>query len=204
MFKNIDSRFDYADMYNWTNDIPEKSLDIFLKVIDYINSKNNPKEILEIGTFTGTSAIKLVETIKNSKITVIDKWENYVELDEIRKLKENNIEKIFYDNIEKSGLKELFTVLKGDSFAILLKLIKNNKQFDVIYVDGNHELLHSYLDIKLSFELLKTGGILILDDVPYNRQNMLYSPYEGVINFLNTTKNIKVIDLGYRFFLEKL
>ena len=104
MFKNIDSRFDYADMYNWTNDLPEKSLDIFLKVIDYINSKNNPKEILEIGTFVGTSAIKLVETIKNSKITVIDKWENYVEINEIRKLKENNIEKIFYNNVEKSGL----------------------------------------------------------------------------------------------------
>ena len=77
--KNIDTRFDYANMYNWTNDLPENSIADFFAVIDYINKTQKPKKILEIGTFAGTSAIKLVELIKNADITVIDMWEDYNE-----------------------------------------------------------------------------------------------------------------------------
>ena len=103
--KNIDTRFDYANMYNWTNDLPENSIKDFLSVIDHINNnkEKTKKKILEIGTFAGTSAIRLVELIKNSEITVIDMWENYNECGGIEgtvdKIQENNIEQIFYKNI---------------------------------------------------------------------------------------------------------
>ena len=210
MIKNIDTRFDYANMYNWTNDLPENSIEDFLAVIDEVNqNKEGNKKILEIGTFVGTSAIKLVEMIKNSEITVIDVWENYNEQGGVEgtvdKIKENNIEQIFYKNIERSELKHLFTIKKGNSFDVLLDLNKNNKKFDVIYVDGSHTLLDSYTDILLSFELLQKGGVMIIDDVPFNKGDMLNSPLEGVKYFVEKYgKRIRILKNGYRLFIEKL
>ena len=209
--KNIDTRFDYANMYNWTNDLPENSIKDFLSVIDHINNnkEKTKKKILEIGTFAGTSAIRLVELIKNSEITVIDMWENYNECGGIEgtvdKIQENNIEQIFYKNIEISELKHLFTIKKGNSFDVLLDLNKNNETFDVIYVDGSHSLLDSYTDIVLSFELLENGGVMIIDDVPFNKGDILNSPLEGVIYFVEKYgKRIRILKNGYRLFIEKL
>ena len=208
--KNIDTRFDYANMYNWTNDLPENSINDFLSVIDYVNQKKEEKKkILEIGTFAGTSAIKLVELIKNAEITVIDMWEDYNESGGVEgtvdKIKENHIEQIFYNNIEKSGLQHLFTVKKGNSFNVLLDLNKKNSKFDVIYVDGSHTLLDSYTDILLSFELLEKGGVLIIDDVPFNKEDSMNSPLEGVKYFVEKYgRRIRILKNGYRLFIEKL
>ena len=67
----------------------------------------------------------MVELIKNSEITVIDSWENYNEiggtLGTVDQIEENNVEQIFYRNIEISGLKDLFTVRKGNSFDVWLR-----------------------------------------------------------------------------------
>lgn len=209
--KHIDRRFDYANMYNWTNDLPKDSIHTFLSVINYINTKDvhKRKHILEIGTFVGTSAIKLVEMITNADITVIDMWEDYNEvggtIGTVDKIKENHVERIFYQNIETSGLKHLFTIKKGNSFNVLLDLVKDNMQFDVIYVDGSHTLLDSYADIMLSFELLRIGGVLIIDDVPFNKGDVLNSPLEAVKYFVQRNdKRITILYNGYRLFLEKL
>ena len=87
-------------MYNWTNDLPSGSIDTFLTVIKYFNVTHidKPKKILEIGTFVGTSCIKLLELIPNSDATVIDKWENYVEGDVhiLDNIEENNIVRFYY------------------------------------------------------------------------------------------------------------
>jgi predicted O-methyltransferase YrrM len=207
---NIDTRFNYGNMYNWTNDLPKNSIIYFLNIIDLLNKKNKVNRILEIGTYTGTSAIKLAELIKNPIMTVIDKWEDYTDTAKnaigiVDKIKDNKIEQIFYKNIEIAGMKDIFKVLKGCSFFILLDLIKSNEKFDMIYVDGDHTLLHSYMDIKLSFELLENGGILIIDDRLYNKDDILNSPFEGIKKFiLEYNTRIKVLYIGYRVFLEKL
>lgn len=209
--KNIDQRFNYANMYNWTNDLPPDSINAFHTVINYINSKDTSKRkhILEIGTFTGTSAIKLVELIKNADITVIDMWEDYNEvggtIGTVDMMKDNHIEHIFYQNLEASGLKHLFTVKKGNSFDVLLNLVKDNVTFDVIYVDGSHTLLDSYTDIMLSFKLLRKGGVLIIDDVPFNKGDVLNSPLEAVKYFVQQYQTkINILHNGYRLFVEKL
>jgi predicted O-methyltransferase YrrM len=147
--------------------------------------------------------------IKNADITVIDMWEDYKEvggtIGTVDKIKENHVERIFYQNIETSGLKHLFTIKKGNSFDVLLGLVKDNLQFDVIYVDGSHTLLDSYADILLSFELLRIGGVLIIDDVPFNKGDVLNSPLEAVKYFVQRNeKRITILHSGYRLFLEKL
>lgn len=210
--KNIDNRLQYCEMYNWTNDIPTNSYNHFIKILEYIKWKHSGNEInvLEIGTYTGTSIIKILELLPNSKGTVIDTWKNYDEYNKdkpisyLQQIENNNIEKIFNDNIRNAGIKDMY-IFKGDSANILNDLIINNKKFDFIYIDGSHTLMDSYTDLILSFNLLNTGGIIGLDDYVYNNDKIFESPFIGINYFIEKFKNkIKVLHKEYRVFIEKL
>lgn len=209
----VDPRFNYLDMYNWTNDLPfnEGSRQMFIDALEYFNTKGiEQPQILEIGTYVGTSLIKIMEMIPNSQGTVIDMWSDYVEycqeakVDILNKMMENRTEEVFDQNITKAGLKDRVRAFKGSSGNVLVHFLQTGKQFDLIYVDGSHTLLDSYLDIFLSWKLLKKNGILIIDDVPYNKGKTLESPYDGVVKFINEHRDaINIINLAYRVFLEK-
>jgi predicted O-methyltransferase YrrM len=202
----LNNKLNYMGMYNWTNNIPLNSYNQFLQILYYIKWKNTGKiiNILEIGTYTGTSIIKILEILPNSQATVIDTWKNYNEnnLKILSMIEENNVEQIFYKNIEISNMKDRIKVYKGDSANILLNNIGN---FDFIYVDGSHKLLDLHLDLILSFNILNKGGILGIDDYLYNKEDIFESPYEGVNHFLEKYKNrIKILLKEYRVFIEKL
>ena len=206
IIENIDNRLNYMGMYNWTNNIPLNSYNQFLQILDYIKWKNAQKiiNILEIGTYTGTSIIKFLELLPNSQATVIDIWKNYNEnnLEILFNIEENNTEQIFYKNIENANMKNRIKIYKGESATILLNDIG---KFDFIYVDGSHKLLDLHLDLILSFNILNKGGIMGIDDYLYNKENILESPYEGVNHFLEKYKNkIKILSKEYRIFIEKI
>lgn len=210
--KNIDNRFNYAEMYNWTNDLPTNTYNDFIKILDYIKWKYSGKEIniLEIGTYTGTSIIKILELLPNSKGTVIDMWKNYNEYNYekaipcLQQIENNNIENMFYNNIKNAGISNI-NVFKGDSASILLDMVSNNTKFNFIYIDGSHTLMDSYTDILLSFNLLNKGGIMGIDDYLYNKDKIFESPYMGVDYFLEKFKTkIKLLNKNYRVFIEKL
>ena len=206
-YKFVDIDLDYKNMYNWTNDLPENTRQNYLNVINYFNKKQltNPK-ILEIGTYTGVSVINLLKFINNSNATVIDKWSSYNECKVTENIEENKVEQTFYKNIKKKKMENKVNVLKGDSFEMLIKLLKKNEKFDFIYVDGSHKCLDCYCDLLLSWELLNIGGILVIDDVLYNKEiGILESPYEGVVHFLRKYENkYKILNNEYRLFLEKM
>lgn len=193
----------YNDMYNWTNDIPKNSRKIFEQILHTFDNKRC--DILEIGTFVGTSIIEMLKILPQSKAVVVDSWKNYTE---IKDLEENNTEQIFYDNIKKSNVENRIQVIKGDSKDVLMYNL-NDTRFDFIYVDGSHLCLDTYLDIALSWRLLKVGGILGIDDYMYNRldnvMNVLETPFEAVEHFMRKYEgSYEVIDKGYRVFLKKV
>lgn len=205
--KNVDTRLNYKNMYNWTNDLPNNTKKIFDDILKYFNFKNNTTtnitNILEIGVYTGTSLIKILETVPNSIGHAIDKWEDYEEdFELLRNIKINNIENIFNENVAKANLKDRIVVHKGDSTEVLLNM---SKEFDLIYVDGSHKCLDCYVDMILSFNLLKKGGLMIVDDVLYRKGDIINSPFEAVEHFINKYKdNIIIMNNGYRLFLEKI
>lgn len=206
IIENIDNRINYMGMYNWTNNIPLNSYKQFLGILDYIKWKNTEKNIniLEIGTYTGTSIIKILELLPNSYASVIDTWKNYNEnnLEILSSIEENNTEEIFIKNIENTNMKDRIKIYKGDSGDILLN---NIGSFDFIYIDGSHRLLDLHLDLILSFNILNKGGIIGIDDYLYNKENILESPYEGVNHFLEKYENkIKILSKEYRVFIEKI
>jgi hypothetical protein len=208
-------KYEYKDMFNWTNDIPTGSQNIFLETIEYFNNtygeninKKDKKEIhvLEIGTYTGTSIIHILENIPNSIATCIDNWENYTENGKVKNIEELEIKKSFHKNIQTANLEDRVEWIKGDSSSVLFDMVKAEKKYDFIYVDGCHLLLECYSDLILSWQLLNCGGILAIDDY-YNNLNgsdLLQTPFESVNHFLKKYDNeIKVLHKGYRIFLEK-
>ena len=92
----------YADMYNWTNDLPTNTNAkiTFVKILSSFITYESC-EILEIGTFAGTSVIGMLQYLPNAKATTIDLWISYVEKECATEINTSSLEKIFEMNIEK-------------------------------------------------------------------------------------------------------
>jgi hypothetical protein len=203
----LTNKFEYKGMYNWTNDVPQGSKNIFLKIIDYFNINHIDKEtkILEIGTYTGISLINIIKLIPNSIGCGLDKWKSYEENELLTQIDNLQVEKSFYNNIHNEGLSNRIFGIKSCSTDKLIEFIKNNVQFHFIYIDGSHLLLDCYTDLVLSWSILEKGGIIGIDDYLYKKdENILHSPFEAVNHFLKVFEGkYQILNIGYRIFLEK-
>jgi hypothetical protein len=199
IFKN---NLEYKNIYNWTNNLPEGSKEIFLKIIEYFNINHIDKEtkILEIGTYTGISLIHIIKLIPNSIGYGLDKWKNSeTQIDTLQ------IEKSFYNNIHNEGLSNRIFGIKSSSTDKLIEFIKNNVQFNFIYIVGSHLLLDCYTDFVNSWYILEKGGIIVIDYLYKKDENVLHSPFEAVNHFLKAFEgNYKILHISYRIFLEKI
>lgn len=108
---------------------------------------NKPKNILEIGTAIGYSAIIMANnTSKETKIVSIERRNDMV------KLAEENIKKHDYSN--------KIEILEGDAIEVLPTL-KN--KYDFIFLDAAKG---HYMDFFTeSMSLLRVGGIIVSDNV---------------------------------------
>lgn len=211
--------FEYKNMFNWTNDLPFGHKKYFLDVIDYFNTnyklssnEKRPIKVLEIGTYTGMSLIEIVKLIPNSVGYGVDKWESYDENKDLEHMYDLQVEQSFKKNIEKAGLKHRITGIKGDSYEVLLNMVKQGDRFDFIYVDGSHKLLDCYGDLLLSWELLNKNGILAIDDCLFkldeanvDKNKVFDTVLEAVNHFGKKFVNkYKVLHSSYRVFLQKI
>jgi predicted O-methyltransferase YrrM/glycosyltransferase involved in cell wall biosynthesis len=203
------NKYEYKDIYNWTCDIPVNSKAIYEDIITYFNNKNKDHkgnvEILEIGSYTGTSLIRLVELIPNSRGTGVDMWTNYNENELLSNMDTLNIEQSFHNNIKTANLEDRINGIKNDSTIELFKMIKEEKRFDFIYIDGSNKCNDCYSDMLLSWQLLNNGGIMAIDDYLWTGNGDGDTPLKAVDHFLERyKKDVKLLHKGYRAFIERL
>ena len=117
------------------------------ELIRILLSMNKPEKILEVGAAIGFSSVFMAEcTGKNTHITTI---ENYPPRIDRAKA-----------NIKMAQMEEKITLLEGDAAVWLKKL---DGPFDLIFMDAaKGQYIHFFDDV---LRLLKTGGILISDNV---------------------------------------
>jgi len=210
----LPNKLEYKGMYNWTNDKPNGSKEIFLGMIQYFKLNNYKAKIgeriniLEIGSYTGISLINIIKNIPNSYGTAIDTWSNYDEDFLLNNVVEFEVEKSFYKNIKIEGVDDKIVAIKKISKDALIEFIKKKQIFDFIYVDGSHMLLDCYSDLILSWEILDKGGMLVIDDYLSKKESLLESPFEAVNRFLKLYEGkYKILNKDYRkdcrVFLEK-
>ena len=108
------------------------------------------KNVLEIGTFTGLSALSIAIALPNDgKLVALDKN------------KETN--KIATDFFKKANQdKKIETIIKP-ALDSINDLKKNNNKFGMIFIDADKENYKNYYD--QSIELLNKDGLIIIDNV---------------------------------------
>ena len=111
---------------------------------------NNIKKILEIGTFTGYSALSMGLVLpKDGNITCLD----------INKETSEAAINFF----KKANLDKKIEIILGPAKNTLKKLKDNNKMFDMIFIDADKENYKNYYN--LSLELVKNKGFILIDNV---------------------------------------
>jgi len=117
------------------------------KVLQMFSTLIKPKNILEIGTYTGYSAICLAKGLKKGGLLyTIDVNE---ELEDFTK-------KYF----EKSDLNNQIIQIIGNALDVIPTL---KKSFDLVFIDADKENYCAYYD--LIFNKLNVGGYIIADNV---------------------------------------
>tara|TARA_B100000029_G_scaffold496469_1_gene562825 strand:+ start:2826 stop:3482 length:657 start_codon:yes stop_codon:yes gene_type:complete len=111
---------------------------------------NNIKNILEIGTFTGYSALSMGLVLpKDGKITCLD----------INK-ETSQIAKNFF---KKANLDNKIKITLGPAMDNLTKLRKEKIKFDMIFIDADKENYKNYYNLAL--ELIPNNGFILIDNV---------------------------------------
>lgn len=117
------------------------------RVLSMISKIINPKIILEIGTYTGYSALCLAEGLqKNGTLITIDKNE---ELEAFSKK---------YFNA--SNYKNQIEQLTGNALEIIPTI---NKKFDLVFIDADKANYSNYF--HLIIDKMNPGGIILSDNV---------------------------------------
>jgi predicted O-methyltransferase YrrM len=215
---NDDYQLNYAGMLNWVSNVPHGTKTIFEKMLDTYKKTRLPHQklhngfpkvtkILEIGTYSGTSLINILERIPNSIGTAVDMWTNYGETQLLASIENNKIEQVFWDNVNAANMGDRINGFKGDSTDILMNMVKNNEKYDIIYIDGSHKCLDCYSDMVLSWNLLENNGMMIIDDyewIPNKNNTILNKPKEAVNFFMKRYENkCTIMSIGFRVFLRK-
>ncbi len=117
------------------------------RVLSLFSKMIQPKRILEIGTYTGYSALCLAEGLQiDGKLYTIDVNE---ELEQFAKH--------FFD---KSEFKNQIIQLIGDAKDIIPSI---DEQFDIVFIDADKKSYVDYYDMV--FPMVKVGGYIMADNV---------------------------------------
>ena len=117
------------------------------RILSLISKIISPKKILEIGTYTGYSAICLCEGM--DKDGILHTIDNNKELVEIQN-------KYF----KKANLKDKIIQHSGDAKNIIPSI---DEEFDIVFIDADKESYPEYYDLIIN--KVRSGGIIIADNI---------------------------------------
>lgn len=143
-----------------------------------------PTRCLEIGVFEGGSALLFLQHIlthPESTYTGID----------------DNLRNVAIENL--NGYGSRVKLIPGDSTDILPGLIKSGYAFDIVYIDGCHQINYALRDIDLSFRMLRPGGVILVDDYAHPE----YGLKMPIDRYLSDRPDIDIILQDYRIAIRK-
>ena len=157
------------------------------------------KNILEIGSYEGRSAIFFLNNFIYSNIHCVDTWSGS---DEHNNFDFSVIEKNFDSNIstfETNNRLKKFKMNSNEFFLI------NSKKYDLIFVDGDHSSDQVKIDIENSWNVLNKGGYLILDDYMWwFYKDLKKNPSSSINNFIvDNISEISFLKIWHQIIIKK-
>ncbi|HLU86680.1 MAG TPA: O-methyltransferase [Taishania sp.] len=117
------------------------------RVLSMLSHMIRPNRILEIGTYTGYSALCLAEGLTvGGKLITIDVNEE--------------LEELVSEYIAKANMQDRVENLIGDAMEIIPTL---DEEFDIVFIDADKKNYINYYN--LVFDKVKSGGYIIADNV---------------------------------------
>ena len=109
----------------------------------------NCKNVLEIGTSNGYSAIWISKALKETggRLTTIEFWDKRLNL--------------AIENFKKCKVDDIIETKLGSASDVLLDL--QDERYDLVFIDANKLEYHEYF--KRIHPILKKGGIILADNV---------------------------------------
>ena len=120
------------------------------KLMEMLSGMIQPSNILEIGAFTGYSAICLARGLKEGGM--LDSLELNDELEDL-----------ILRAHEKAGLADKITLHIGDAKQTLKTLKEQGKMYDLVFIDANKREYPAYYE--LVFDMVRPGGYILADNV---------------------------------------
>jgi len=128
------------------------------RLLSMISHMVKPKRILEIGTYTGYSAICLAEGLaEGGKLITVDV--------------NNELEDLVRSNIQQAGMAHGIDFRIGDAASVISTL---TGPFDLVFIDADKENYSLYYD--LIFNHVPLQGIIIADNVLWSGKVLQAKP----------------------------
>ena len=106
--------------------------------------------ILELGTFTGYSAICLASALPEG---------GHLDTLELN----DELEDLILEGFDRAGLADKIELHIGDCKETVLKLKEEGHMYDIVYIDANKREYCEYYD--LVFDMIRPGGLILADNV---------------------------------------
>ena len=119
------------------------------KLLELIVKMYRPKSVLEIGTFTGYSALCMAAGLEDG--AVIDTCEV-----------DDELEALAQSFVDRSPYGDKIRVHVGAALDIAPKL---GKQFDLVFMDGDKREYPAYYDMLMGGGLLHSGSVILADNI---------------------------------------
>lgn len=152
---------------------------VFESALSYLR----PSVIIEIGTWKGKSAITMAEILKqlgvDGLVICVDTWlgspehcmspeKHPTQPEHYASLRHRNGFPRLYDtfmaNVARKGMQNFIIPLPNTSDNAFEMFRRINLTADFVYIDAAHEYECVLRDMNNSWEILRSGGILVLDD----------------------------------------
>ena len=151
---------------------------------------SNIKKILEIGTFTGLSTLSMSLALpENGELITLDKNEKTSE--------------IAINFFKKAKQENKIKIITNPAIESLNDLKKNNKKFDLVFIDADKENYKNYFNH--SIELVDKDGLIVIDNVLWhgevvdvNNQDKLTTSIREFNTYVNEDKRVEnlIIPVG--------
>jgi hypothetical protein len=189
-----------AEYPNWFASTPaQQNFTTFLEPL-----KGEPDlKFLQLGAYTGDATVWLLENVltdKSSHLVDVDTW---LGSDEPAHDELNFIEifEFYKDRIAKHDNVQFYRMTTWE----YLRFHPDDLVYDFIYIDADHTALITLLDAELSWDLLKSGGIMAFDDYEWKSgKGPNYDPGPGIDTFLvHHNTEFDVLHKGWQVWISK-
>lgn len=126
-----------------------QSLPEALNLLQWLVITLKPRNILEVGSFTGLSALAMAIVAPEVKITCLEKNTEYADI----------AQQIWQQN----NISHQIDLRLADALESCQQLVDEKASFELIFIDANKKYYPDYYQAAL--ELVPVGGVIVVDNV---------------------------------------